>query len=749
MPSTCQELAPIVALMPVEEFRRLGAIPTYFDPSSRRLKIICNTALDESSRSEISSRLPDIDIEWHLADEKVFDFMYQRIASEFPAPAEPQESTIPENPADSDDNGPGKTEEPPGENEVDVGEIESQKDGNVEDAEEAEESPDRNSEGVGDTEEPTDGNSEGSYDTEESIDGNKRDTGETKESTDDNNAGADDTGEPIETENSVTLMPEETPEPSHDSTMPPGQQTVLFITAKEGIAQHLVFALNAERFTAVTVKNLDQAIAKLERQPAACVFINENLHGQKEQFIQRIQAARPGTPIRYYRSEASLLMNDTRNPLAYDLLRQNLTLFSRLNDSQGSATADHAATVARFADRMATRRGIPDDSRLMIMTAAFLHNMAEKNLVSTEGLQQTDMIGLSASRLESWDFPQPVTHILRRMYRPVDASEPLDGVEVMAGQILTTADMFCHLWPDRSSSGYQTDLVQRKLENELRGKVPPSVIGTLVEIIGDDSTAQLLRPNEFSVHMYVSEGSQPTELAAGLKDAAFGVTFSSTIENCIHRCHDEKTDVLIIRDSGSVQDVYDTLMSLAMHGLALNELHIMLLLDEKVATDALRLLSHGVEEILPVTAQAQAVITKLTRIKNRIDEEYRHRVSLTERLGTHGSLGDMGLTDILESSRGNRRPTRISVTAFGNQLTVYLDRGRIIAADCGELNGTAALLKGVSWRKGIWNIESIDGSELPEPNIDQTIDAVLIEACSRLDEAGKDEPIYDLLSTPD
>lgn len=735
MPSTCQELAPIIALMPVEEFRKLGAIPTYFDPSGRRLKIICGTALDESARSKISSRLPDIEIEWHLADEKVFDFMYQRIVNEFPEPLPPPESTTPENPVDEDDNGNGKTEEPKDESETGDGETAGNMDGNDNEARNAEESIDGSKEGAGETEQPTDENDEGAGDTEEPANKTDGSPGDSRES--------------IMAKAPKSAAPEEAPEKMHNSRVAPGQQTVLFVTPKGNIAQHLIFAYNAERFRAIVTKSIDQAIAQLERQPAACVFIHENLHGQKEQFIQRLQAARPGTPIRFYRSETSVLTNETQNPITFDLARQNLTLFSRLNDSQGSAVADHAATVARFADRMATRRGIPDDFRLVIMTAAFLHNMAEKNVLSTEGLQQTDMIGLSASRLESWDFPQPVTRLLRRMYRPVDASESLDGVEVMAGQILTTADKFCHLSPDRSGSGSQTDPVQKKLESELRGKVPPSIISTLIEIIGDDSTAQRLRPNDFSVHLYISRGSQPTELAAALKDAAFGATFSSSIDDCIHSCHDEKTDVLIIRDSGSVQDVYDTLMSLAMHGLALNELHIMLLLDEKVATDALRLLSHGAEEILPVTAQPRAVITKLTRIQSRIEEEYRHRVSSTERSGMHGSLGDIGLTDILESSRGNRRPTRILVTAIGNQLTVYLDRGKVIAADCGELNGTAALLKAASWRKGTWNIETIDASELPEPNIDQTIDAVLIKTCSRLDDAGKDEPIHDLKPTPD
>ena len=650
--STRPELAPIIALVPVEEFRRLGVLPTYYDARNHRLNVICGAAIDDSRRNELSSRLPDIHIEWYQTNQSVFDFVYQRLASEYPSPANDNAA---ENPAAAHD------------------------------------------------------------------------------------AGNSEVKQPAEAEQPAPPAPDTNPEPVSESKAPQFQKAVLFITPTGKVGQHLVFAFNAVRCETVTVNSLDQAAVELKQRQVACVFIHENLHGQKNQFIQRMLATNPEIPIRYYRSEAALLMNDTRNQTTFDLFRQNLTLFSRLNDSQGSAIADHAAAVARFTDRMTIRLGIPDHYRLVVTTAAFLHNVAEENLKSTEGLQQTDIIGLSASRLESWGFPQPVVRILRRMYHPTEESAVAVGVETMAGDILTTADVFCHLWPDCSGAGYQTDLVKTKLEGQLRGKVLPKVISALVDIVHDDFTARLLRPNTFSVHIYEPQGSELSELARDLEKSDFGVTSSSNIDDCVWSCSDARTDVVIIRQSGSVQDVYDTLMGLALQGLPLNQLHIALLLDEQVVTDAFRLLSHGVEEILPITAPPRAVVTKLARIRGRLEEQYRHRVSLTERLGTHGSLADMGLTDILESFRGNRRPARLSVTAFGNQLTVYLDGGKIIAADCGESKGTEALLRGIPWRQGIWNIESIEASELPEPNIDQNIDKVLIEACTKLDEAAKDE----------
>jgi len=660
-PSTIQELAPVLALVPADEFRRLGVVPTQYDQANCRLKLVSGTPVDDNRRNELSARLPNINIEWHQVDEHVYSAACQRITSE-------PSSRIPQIGCELHEN--------------------------------LNSSPGTNS---------------------------------------------DETPHPENMERPFTPISNTAFEPAQDSDVPPAQKTVLFVTPTGNISQHLMFAFSAEKCRTVTVKSLALAFMEVEHRPVESIFIHENLYKRKDQFVQRMQALRPEIPIRYYRSDLSLLLNDTRNQTIFDLVRQNLTLFSRINDSRGSAFADHAAAVARFADRMAVRLGVPDHCRLMVSTAAYLHNMAEDNLRSTMGLQQTDIIGLSASRLESWDYPPLVIGMLRRMYRPApDFDTVTDCIEELGGYILTAADAFCHLWPDYSTLGRELDLIQKKLEDELRQKAPALVINTLVDVICDDCTARLLRPNAFSVHLFESRGTLPAGLVDALHDADFGVTVSSNIDECVKRCGDLKADSLIICDSGSIQDIYDTLMSLVLRGLAIDQLHTVLLLDPDMVTEALRLLPHGVEDILPATARHQAVLTKLARIKNRLDEQSRNRVSAMERLGTHGSLADMSLTDILESVRGNRRPTRISVTAYGNQLTVYIDQGKVIAAECGDSAGPDALLSGVSWRQGIWNIEAIEAAELPEPNINRSIDAVLIEACTKLDQAIKDEPLYDL-----
>lgn len=653
-----RKLAPIMALVSPEEFRRLGVVPVAYDQSARRLKLIYSAMLDSSQRRELISRLPDISFEWHSVDGKVFDTLFQRVATEYASPAVSPE----------------------------VGVVDYQ--------------------AVPETPQPA----PVSWPALEQL------------------AAPADRSVP----HSSTPSPQAVP----------GHKAVLFVTPSGSISQHLMFALNAERCTPVIARSLDQASQEIDRQPIVSVFVHENLHGRRDEFVQQLQLARPDLPVRYYRSDAALLMNETRNQTTFDLVRQNLTLFNRLHERRGSVVSDHASAVARMADRMAMRLNLSDDFRLLVITAAYLHNLGEENLRDASGLPPQEIIRLSASRLESWEFMPSVVRLLRQMYQT--ESRPgtnIESIETRGAAILTTADAFYHLWPDAATVNRQIDLVQAKLEQHLGKAAGRQVMSTLIDVLRDDCTARMLRPGSFSLHFFSTREPQPDDLIEALRAEGFRVTTSSRIDVCAQSCVDARVDLLVVRDSGSVEDAYDTLMSLALRGVAVRRLHTVLLLNEGSVTGAMRLLAHGVEDILPASARCEAIVTKLMRIKNRVDEQSRYQVTAREQLGTHGSLKDMGLIDILESFRTNRRTARISVTASGKQLTVYLDRGRVVAAECDESQGTGTLLRAVAWRQGIWSIESIDPSELPPANVDEPIDAVLIEACTRLDQAVKDEPV--------
>ena len=66
--------------------------------------------------------------------------------------------------------------------------------------------------------------------------------------------------------------------------------------------------------------------------------------------------------------------------------------------------------------------------------------------------------------------------------------------------------------------------------------------------------------------------------------------------------------------------------------------------------------------------------------------------------------------------------------------------------------GAEAVYCALAWKRGVWSLEPITPEDLPEPNVDQPNEAILLEGCRRLDERVHETgslPVDDLLETLD
>lgn len=106
-------------------------------------------------------------------------------------------------------------------------------------------------------------------------------------------------------------------------------------------------------------------------------------------------------------------------------------------------------------------------------------------------------------------------------------------------------------------------------------------------------------------------------------------------------------------------------------------------------------------------------------------------------LGTHGSLSDLNTIDLLQIMKSNDKTVRVDISANGRQLTMFIDRGNLIYAECGQWLGAGAVFRGLLWNRGIWNIDTVSTDTFPPPNVNRSIDSILIEGCYLIDEQNK------------
>jgi CheY-like chemotaxis protein len=224
-----------------------------------------------------------------------------------------------------------------------------------------------------------------------------------------------------------------------------------------------------------------------------------------------------------------------------------------------------------------------------------------------------------------------------------------------------------------------------------------------------------------------------------LKGNDFKTTASYSINQFLNLYRNEQPDILILLVDSDIEQIQNLVSELGRVGIAVDEIPTVLLLEQPNIVEQTLLLKAGFEEVLPAAGNYDLLVIRLNRIRNRLKSESRQREEIIQNLGTHGSLGDINIIDLLQAMGPSRRTARVSITGSGKHLTIFLDRGNIIYAECEGKTGAEAVYQGLPWTRGIWSVDPIDPDELPEPNNDLSNDIILLEGCRLMDEQKRNE----------
>jgi hypothetical protein len=210
----------------------------------------------------------------------------------------------------------------------------------------------------------------------------------------------------------------------------------------------------------------------------------------------------------------------------------------------------------------------------------------------------------------------------------------------------------------------------------------------------------------------------------------------------------------ILAVSGGRDSALELLTKLLSNGLLVSGCPVYLVLSSYSSSDVSELMKAGFEDVISSDNVLDLLMIKLSRLRERLNWERTQRLEIMQTLGTHGSLTDMNVIDLLQAMGPTGKTARISVSAHGQQLTVYLERGRIVYAECDDIRGPEAVYCALGWRQGVWSVDPVAPEELPEPNNDLTNEAVLLDGCRRLDEMGRqssaqESPVGDSLAVLD
>ncbi len=224
-----------------------------------------------------------------------------------------------------------------------------------------------------------------------------------------------------------------------------------------------------------------------------------------------------------------------------------------------------------------------------------------------------------------------------------------------------------------------------------------------------------------------------------LNKSDYHIMVSHSIEECKKLYNEENPDILLLLKSGSAMEVSDFIIELVVNEIPIDQVPTLLVPNGVVVNELIPLLKDGVEDVIPIDEGLEPLIIKLNRIRERMEAANTQRVRVIQDLGTHGTLQDMSLIDLIQAMGTSKKTARISITGQGKQLTMYLDKGNIIYAECEGKVGPEAVYQGIPWTRGIWSVDPVEPEKLPEPNNFESNDSILLEGCRLMDEETRED----------
>ena len=537
----------------------------------------------------------------------------------------------------------------------------------------------------------------------------------------------------------VTSM-EEAVETEKAENEPAAQQPVVLICSDEQYAPPLMQSLlERDGYQVKHTDSADDAIEMIGKDAFHTVFIKDTVSGDYLDLIDRLRKNSPRTRVRYYESASNLLLDQGSLIEEGDLLVRNLELFTSLLALQRKIPINHSGNVGRYADLLCKQLGIPDKDRLVIVNAAYLHDLSKHYYSIEDSHDQQQVIKMTVRLLQSINYSPTVVGILRSMYKNLGGKFTKRlPIETLGGNILTIADLFCEAIPDSDHVSLDKFEVVKKKTRDLVGKLfLTEVVEAFITMVHKEILTEQSDEPPIQVMIYSDHPGAIYPVEQRIKSAGFR-TISQSIESdfmeLVRRSEPEMAIMLLHGDRNRIYAVIDQLTG---SGMDLAKTPTFLLVQGTATHELTDLMDQGIEDILGLDVNLDLLITKMRKLQGMIQQRKTLSTQALRQSGASGQLTDMNLIDLLQALGPGQKTVRIDVKPADsevNELVIYLNTGQITHAKCGELTGAKAVYEGLAIAEGFWQVTPLTPEQLPTPNNSEPNESILMEGCRLIDE---------------
>jgi len=522
------------------------------------------------------------------------------------------------------------------------------------------------------------------------------------------------------------------------ATTPIFRGSVLLVTTLPDADRHLACALGAENYKVVIVDSISEALSEIDAERFESVLIRGSRSERYRPLMDRCRVLWPSTEVRFFSDVCELTGGSVESPSPADLLAANLRLCIGLLSSEEELDSGQSGRVGRYVDRVCRELRLPAVDRMVIANAAYVSEIARLYLGEADTQDWATAFGdADGEEGGGLSFPTPVLAVLQAAAGE-DLPEYPDRVsrETLGGNIINLVKEFCRIHPASSEILlHEFEMIAWDLRAAIGSRFIADAVEALLTVLWTEVVNRDRQTEAYRVLLYNPVGHDVLMLGPCLENIGFEIQTAGSLERLAEIYRVCPPDITVLIAPGSADRAAELATDVLSLEVAIDQVPTFLLPESVAAEELHYLLMAGLEDIIPIDSDLDPLLVKLTRIRARREAERKSHLKLLQNVGTHGVLGDMNVIDLLQAMGHSEKSIRISITAQGMQTTILLNEGRLHWAECDDLMGAEAIYASLAWKDGVWCVDPILPGDLPtEPNVQESIDAILIEGCRLLDE---------------
>jgi PleD family two-component response regulator len=507
---------------------------------------------------------------------------------------------------------------------------------------------------------------------------------------------------------------------------------IILIEPDHRIRHAITTLLSHEGYRVAAVVDEDEAIKELSQEDAVYLLKRRVFHSQTRSLESFLKEHKYMAEIRYFGNLGGIMLGEELSPekLFRNYLATVKLLFTALTrDNRATIRACHL--TAHYARLMATSLGLKRKSQEALLLAVYLKEIGLYDGRTNE-VEENNILSLipvlpyekSATILKEIEDSFALSEIITQINQPA-AGAPLEA------RIISLLLWFINGPGANDSKEITADQFRRHLNKEPEGLIDRQLAEELLQIISHEQhLTGLARSSGTILIIDPSFEHDQGDLYARLIKENYEVSFALTDDQACARLEQQQV-ILII--SEIAHENYDGIAFCKTVKKQSGTLPFVFFTLENQEELVSRALLAGADDFISKESSTQVAFLKL----NRLIQQNRRQDNGATTSGVSGSLEEMGFMETIQILANREKDALISLQdQENNSAEVYLHRGEIIHAGCGELQGETAIYKLLTWKSGFFQVKTPE--QLPERNVFGSTEAIMLEGCRLMDEDLRD-----------